>query len=148
MHDIRKDVSKFIATCDSCQRNTATNHAPGGLLQPSEIPKGLWESSSMELITPLPETPRGNTAIVVFVDRMSKLVRLAPVRTKIDAESYAHVFVRESFVKHGMPMSIVSDRDSRFTSEFFMHFCKLLGIKQRMSTWSDWENESHSWGDA
>ena len=131
---IRKDVSKFIATFDSCQRIKAANQAPGGLLQPLETPKVLWESFSMELITLLPETSRGNTAIVVFVDRMSKMVRLAPVRTKIDAESCAHVFVREFFAKHGMPTSIVSDRNPRFTSEFFMHLCRLLGMKQRMST--------------
>ena len=62
------------------------------------------------------------------------MVRLVPVRTSIDAEEYAHVFVREIFAKHGLPASIVSDRDPRFTSEFFQQLCKLLDIKQRMST--------------
>ena len=72
----------------------------------------------MDLITQLPETERGNTAIVVFVDRLSKMVRLVPVKTTIDAKEYAHVFVREIFAKHGLPASIVSDRDPRFTSDF------------------------------
>ena len=89
----------------------------------------------MDLITQLPETKRGNTVIVVFVDRLSKMVRLVPIRrTSIDAEVYAHVFVREIFAKHGLSASIVSDRDPRFTSEFFQQLCRLLDIKQRMST--------------
>lgn len=132
--NMRRDVGEFIATCDNCQRNKAANQLPPGLLQPLHVPKGLWESISMDLITQLPETKRGNTAIVVFVDRLSKMVRLVPVKTSIDAEEYAHVFVREVFAKHGLPASIVSDRDPRFTSEFFQQLCKLLDIKQRMST--------------
>ena len=131
---MRLDVKEYVATCDNCQRNKATNQAKPGLLTPLEIPNGIWESISMDLITRLPETPRGNTAIVVFVDRLSKMVRLVPVKTSIDAEEYAHVFVREVFAKHGLPASIVSDRDPRFTSDFFTQLCNLLGIKQRMST--------------
>jgi len=132
--NMRQNVKEYIATCDQCQRNKATNQAPPGLLTSLDVPKGLWESISMDLITQLPETERGNTAIVVFVDRLSKMVRLVPVKTAIDAKEYAHVFVREIFAKHGLPASIVSDRDPRFTSEFFRQLCDALGNKQRMST--------------
>ena len=62
------------------------------------------------------------------------MVRLAAVQTSIDAKEYAELFVRENFAKHGLPKSIVSDRDPRFTSEFFSQLCELLHIKQRMST--------------
>ena len=103
-----KEVADYIATCDQCQRNKATNQVPPGLLQPLDVPTGLWESISMDRITQLPETERGNTAIVVFVDRLSKMVRLVPVETAIDAKEYAHVFVREISAKHGLPASIVS----------------------------------------
>jgi len=131
---MRRDVREYIASCDKCQRNKANNQVPPGLLTPLEIPTALWESISMDLITQLPETERGKTAIVVFVDRLSKMVRLVPVKTSIDAKEYAHLFVREIFAKHGLPTSIVSDRDPRFTSEFFKQLCEILGIKQRMST--------------
>lgn len=131
---MRDDVKAYISTCDNCQRNKASTQASPGLLTPLEIPNGIWESISMDLITRLPETPRGNTAIVVFVDRLSKMVRLVPVTTSIGAEEYAQVFVREVFAKHGLPASIVSDRDPRFTSDFFTQLCNLLGIKQRLST--------------
>ena len=88
----------------------------------------------MDLINQLPETKRGNTAIVVFVDKSFNMVRLVPVGTSIDAEKYAHESVREIFAKHGLPASIVSDRDPQLTSEFFQELCKLLDIKQKMST--------------
>ena len=62
------------------------------------------------------------------------MVRLVPVSMAIGAEQYATLFVREVFAKHGLPESIVSDRDTRFTSDFFRQLCELLGIKQCMST--------------
>ena len=131
---MKDDVAEFIATCDNCQRNKASNTLPPGLLRLLEIPEGLWESISMDLITHLPQTANGNTAIVVFVDSLSKMVRLVPVKTKISAEAYAVGFVREVFALHGLPKDIVSDRDPRFTSEFFSKLCELLGVKQKLST--------------
>ena len=131
---MRQDIADFVGSCDQCQRNKAANAKPSGLLQPLQVPEGLWDSVSMDLITCLPETEKGNTAIVVFVDRLSKMVRLAAVKTSITAEQYAELFVKEIFAKHGLPASIVSDRDPRFDSEFFRQLCKLLGVKQCMST--------------
>ena len=94
----------------------------------------MWDSVSMDLITHLPETESGNTAIVVFVNRLSKMVRLAAVKTTIDSKQYADLFVKEIFAKHGLPSSIVSDRDPRFTSEFFTQLCKVLDVyEERLS---------------
>ena len=131
---MRADVEEFVSSCDNCQRNKASNQKPNGLLQPLQVPEGLWTNVSMDLITRLPETKHGNTAIVVFVDRLAKMVRLVPFSMAIGAEQYATLFVREVFAKHGLPESIVSDRDTRFTSDFFRQLCELLGIKQCMST--------------
>ena len=127
-------VADYVAKCDLCQKNKAANHKPSGLLQPLQIPHGLWTSVSMDLITQLPETHNGNTAIVVFVDRLSKMAILAPVKTGINAKDYAHVFMDRVGSKFGIPESIVSDRDPRFTSAFFKEMCLRLGIKQNMST--------------
>jgi len=127
---MRQHVKDYITSCDQCQRNKATNQVSPGLLTSLNVPTGLWESISMDLITQLPETENGNTAIVVFVDRLSKMVRLVPVETSIDDREYAHIFVREVFAMHGLPASIVSDRDPRFTSEFFETLCETLGCPQ------------------
>ena len=67
-------VKKFIASCDECQRNKSDNKLPAGLLQPLPIPTKNWQQISMDLITQLLKTKNGYDAIVVFVDRLSKMV--------------------------------------------------------------------------
>ena len=88
----------------------------------------------MDLITQLPLTDRGHTAIIVFVDRLSKMVHFVPAHTDMGSEEFAQVFLREVFAKHGLPKNIVSDRDTRFTSKFFKELCRHLGVRQHMST--------------
>jgi hypothetical protein len=131
---IRKDVGNYVAACASCQQNKAQSRKPGGLLQPLPIPEYPWQSVSMDLITHLPCTARGHTAIVVFVDRLTKMVHFAPSTDTISATGFADLFMSEIFRKHGLPESFVSDRDPRFTSHFFTAICQNLGIKQAMST--------------
>ena len=131
---IRMDVTKYVETCDACQRSKASNQRPAGLLKPLDIPQRRWESVSMDLITQLPLTDRGHTAIIVFVDRLSKMVHFVAAHTDMGSEEFAQVFLREVFAKHGLPKNIVSDRDTRFTSKFFKELCRHLGVKQHMST--------------
>ena len=107
---------------------------PAGLLIPLQIPAGLWESVSMDLITQLPKTKRGYTAIAVFVDRLSKMTHLVPVETSISAEGFAQVFLKEVFRHHGLPKSFVSDRDPRITSAFFKSLCRSLGVSAQRFT--------------
>ena len=75
-----------------------------------------------------------NSAIIVFVDRLTKMVRLVPAATSVGTKDFAHAFIREVYSKHGMPVSIVSDWDPRITSEFFRDFCRHLQIELHMST--------------
>ena len=75
---IREDVLQHIRHCSVCQHNkTNSNQKPGGLLQPLQIPGRPWDSISVDLITQLPPTKSGITKIVVFVDRLSKMVHCA-----------------------------------------------------------------------
>ena len=131
---LHEDVADFVSKCDMCQRNKAANQKPAGLLQSLQIPKGMWSSVSMDLITQLPETNNHNTAIVVFVDRLSKMAILAAVKTSISAKEFAHVFMDKVCSRFGVPDTIVSDRDPRFTSAFFKEVCLGLDIRQNMST--------------
>ena len=87
---------------------------------------------SVDFITQLPETAAGHTAIVVFVDRLSKMVHLAPCWNTLGAQKFAQIFTRDIFSKHGIPRKIVSDRGTQFTSKFFREVAKLLGVKQCM----------------
>jgi hypothetical protein len=131
---MKEDVHAYVRTCESCQRNKATNKAPLGLLRPLPIPASKWEHVSMDLVTQLPKTRRGHTAIVTFVDRLTKMVHFAPVGTDIDAPTLAHVFFSVVFKLHGLPKHIVSDRDPRFMSKFWEALFKLMGTKLAMST--------------
>ena len=128
------DVESYVRHRPSCQRMKSTNQKPAGLLQPLPIPSRRWGSVSMDLITALPETKSGNTAIVAFVERLSKMTHLAACSTNIDAEDFAKLFRHEVFRLHGLPYELISDRDPRFTSHFMTEVCRLLHIKQGMST--------------
>ena len=89
---------------------------------------------TVDFITDLPETKAGHTAIVVFVDWLSKMVHFAPCWNDMGAEEVAQIFAREVFRLHGIPKFQVSDRDKLLTSNFFARVCELLGVDQRMST--------------
>ena len=131
---LHRDVSDYVRTCPDCVRNKPTNKKPAGLLQPLPIPDNVWDSISMDLITSLPTTADGHDAIMVFVDRLSKMAHFAPTTTEVTAEGVARLFTDHVFRYHGLPQSIVSDRDARFTSQFWRAVCRLLRTKQLMST--------------
>jgi hypothetical protein len=102
-----------MRTCDSCQRNKARHQTEAGELRTLPVPEGRWESVSVDLIGPLPETPRGHTAILVFVDRLSKYVHCVPTTHKLTALCLAHLFVTHIFASHGMPRYVISDRGTQ-----------------------------------
>ena len=131
---MRKDINDFVHKCHQCQINKASNQSPGGLLNPVEIPDRPWECISMDLITSLPTTKDGNDAIIVWVDKLTKMVHLTACRTDINAEQYADAMFNTVFKLHGLPKKIVSDRDARFTGKFMSELTKLLGTGQSFST--------------
>jgi hypothetical protein len=128
------NLRRYIASCDTCQRTKSSTQQPAGLLQPLEVPKDRWEQVSMDFIIQLPPTKRGHDAITVIVDRFSKMTHLAPCKTEATAPEIAQIFFDTVFKHHGMPLSIVSDRDAKFTSEFWKSLMKKLGTKLAMST--------------
>lgn len=132
--NMHNDVKSFVASCDSCQRNKSSNRKPPGLLKPLSIPHDTWQSVSLDLITSLPQTTSGATAIVVFVDRLSKMVHLAPCTDEVNAEQLADLFLQNIFKLHGLPRELVSDRDPRFTSKLWKALMDRLGVTQAMSS--------------
>jgi hypothetical protein len=95
---------------------------------------GRWESGSADVIGPLPETPRGHTAILVFVDRLSKYLHCVPTTQKLTALGFAHLLVTHIFANHGMPRYVISDRDAQWNNHFWNHLARALGVKHHMST--------------
>ena len=101
---------------------------------PAAVPQGPWESVSMDFITQLPKTASGYDAILVVVDRLIKMARFVPTTTDVSAKEIAALFLREVFRMFGMPQELITDRDPRFTGKFFAEVCRLLGVKQCLST--------------
>ncbi|KAE9043976.1 hypothetical protein PR002_g3047 [Phytophthora rubi] len=128
-----KWVRKWVRTCETCQRvkPSKSSQAP---LRPLPIATEAWRSVSMDFIFGLPPDAEGRTGVLVFVDRYTKMVHLIPVSDTVTAAETAAHFVDCVFRHHGLPESIVSDRDPRFTSAFWSSLFQLLGTKLSMST--------------
>ena len=128
-----KSVKKFVQSCDRCQR-VKGGQLKAGLLQPLPVPEQPWHDISMDFIMGLPLTCRGHSAILTFVDRLTKYVRLIPTTVTADSQETARLCINNIFAHHGLSKTIVCDRDPRFTSVFFKEVFSALGVDLKMST--------------
>ena len=131
---MKKDVADFVAQCLVCQKAKIEHQRPGGTLQPLDIPKWKWDSISMDFVTHLPRSTKGHDAVWVIVDRLTKCAHFLPINLKWSMDKLAGVYVQEVVRLHGVPESIVSDRDPRFTSRFWQSLQAALGTQLRMSS--------------
>ncbi|KAL5596475.1 uncharacterized protein BROUX77_007159 [Berkeleyomyces rouxiae] len=130
---MRRDVIRYIRNCEVCQRIKSARHSPYGLLKPLTIPQARWTSVSLDFITGLPVS-NSFDMILVVVDRLSKMAHFIPCDSSLDAAGFAKLYLSAVYRLHGLPLDIVSDRGSLFTSAFSKALAKLLGIKQNLST--------------
>ena len=112
---MKNDVAEFMSKCLTCQQVKAEHQAPTGMLQPLTIPVWKWENITMDFLVGLPKTPKGNDAVWVIIDRLTKSAHFLPIRWGITMEQLAEKYISEIVRLYGVPVSIVSDRDPRFT---------------------------------
>lgn len=129
-----QDVYEYCRGCATCQLNKDGRAKPFGEPQPLELPDRRWGSVAMDFITHLPTTKSGYDCITTFVDRFSKRIHLVASNGTDTAIDVANCFFDDIFRLHGIPDSIVSDRDPKFTSKFWSHLMNRCGIQLKMST--------------
>ena len=122
-----------VQECSICQQNKIEHIHPAGLLQPLPIPEQKWESISMDFITGLPKV-QGKDCLYVMVDRLTKFAHFFSISSDYFAAQVVELFFREVFKLHGLPKTIVSDRDSRFTGAFWQELFRVAGSKLATST--------------
>jgi hypothetical protein len=125
---MKKVVPDYIAKCLEFQQVKFEHKHPIGLLQPLKISKWKWETLSMDFITSLSKTIKQHDAIIVVVDKLSNATHFIPIKSTFKAIDVVDVFVKDIFKLHGMPETIISYRDVKFTS----NFCKILFVGLEM----------------
>jgi len=130
---MKKDVTEFVKGCVVCQQIKSPTQLPYGLLQPISPPTAVWEDISLDFVIGLPSF-QTYTVILVVVDRFSKAAHFGMLPTNFSAVKVAELFASMVCKLHGMPKSIISDRDPIFMSNFWKELFRMSGTKLRMSS--------------
>ena len=129
---MKHDIKHHIKTCETCKRIKVDTSRPAGLLQPLPIPDKPWFDITMDFVTGLPKS-HGFEVIFVVVDRLTKFVHFMLLSHPFTVAKVALEFMKGVLKLHGLPRTIVSDRDAAFTSAFWRELFKLQGIELAMS---------------
>ncbi|GJW96548.1 putative reverse transcriptase domain-containing protein [Tanacetum coccineum] len=127
-------IAEYVGKCLTCSRVKAESQKPSGLLIQPEIPTWKWERITMDFVTKLPKTSSGHDTIWVIVDHFTKLAHFIPTKATDSMETLTRLYIKEIVSRHGVPISIISDRDSHFTSRFWQSMQNALGTQLDMST--------------
>ena len=131
---MKAHIATYVSKCLTCAKVKAEHQKPSGLLQQPEIPTWKWEQIAMDFVTGLPRTQAGNDTIWVIVDRLTKSAHFLAIKETDKFSQLAAVYLKEVVSRHGVPTSIISDRDPRFTSELWQSMHKSFGSQLDMST--------------
>ena len=127
------DIEAFCKLCGKCQTNKTNTLKPQGFLHSLPIPDNPWQSVGMDFMGPLPQS-QGNDYLSVIIDQLTSQVHLVPTTMQVTAKEVVWLFLKEVVRLHGVPKSIVSDRDTKFMSMFWHELHRLMGTKLLMST--------------
>ncbi|GJT66589.1 putative reverse transcriptase domain-containing protein [Tanacetum coccineum] len=131
---MKAEIATYVSKCLTCAKVKAEHQKPSGLLQQPEIPEWKWEKITLDFVSGLPRMPSGYDSIWVIVDQLTKSAHFLPMKKTDSIEKLTQLYLKEIVCKHGMPTSIISDRDSLFTSRFWKSLQEAMGTQLDMST--------------
>ncbi|GJX07412.1 reverse transcriptase domain-containing protein [Tanacetum coccineum] len=132
--NMKADIATYVSKCLTCAKVKAEHQRPSGLLVQPDIPEWKWEKITMDFITKLPKTAAGYDSIWVIVDRLTKSAHFLPMKETDSTEKLTRLYMKEIVARHGIPVSIISDRDSHFTSRVWQSLHEALGTQLNLST--------------
>ncbi|GJS72463.1 putative reverse transcriptase domain-containing protein [Tanacetum coccineum] len=132
--NMKADIATYVNKCLTCAKVKAEHQRPSGLLVQPKIPEWKWDNITMDFVTKLPKTSQGYDTIWVIVDRLTKSAIFTPMRETDPLDKLARLYLKEVVTRHGIPVSIICDRDPRFASNFWRSLQNALGINLDMST--------------
>ncbi|GJR67328.1 reverse transcriptase domain-containing protein [Tanacetum coccineum] len=132
--NMKADIATYVSKCLTCAKVKAEHQRPSGLLVQPKIPEWKWDNITMDFVTKLPKTSQGYDTIWVIVDRLTKSAIFTPMRETDPMDKLARIYLKEVVTRHGIPVSIICDRDPRFASNFWRSLQNALGTNLDMST--------------
>ncbi|GKD74146.1 putative reverse transcriptase domain-containing protein [Tanacetum coccineum] len=133
-HNMKAEIATYVSKCLTCAKVKIEYQKPSDLLVQPEIPQWKWENITMDFVTKLPKMTTGQDTIWVIVDRLTKSAHFLPMREDDTLEKLTRLYLKEVVSKHRVSVSIISDRDGKFTSHFWKSLNKALGTRLDMST--------------
>ena len=131
---MKKDMADNVNKCLTCQKVKAEHRHSAGKLQPIELPEWKWDQITRDFVVGLPRMVEGYDAIWIVIDQLTKSAHLIPIKVTFSVERLAEVYVANIIHLHEVPLSIISDRDARFTSQFWRCVQKAMGTRLKFST--------------
>ncbi|GKB28792.1 putative reverse transcriptase domain-containing protein [Tanacetum coccineum] len=132
--NMKADIATYVSKCLTCAKVKAEHQRPSGLLVQPKIPEWKWDNITMDFVTKLPKSSQGYDTIWVIVDRLTKSAIFVPMRETDPMDKLARMYLKEVVTRHGIPVSIICDRDPRFASNFWRSLQNALGTNLDMST--------------
>ncbi|GJS35881.1 putative reverse transcriptase domain-containing protein [Tanacetum coccineum] len=132
--NMKANIATYVSKCLTCAKVKAEHQRPSGLLVQPDIPQWKWDNITMDFVTKLPKSSQGYDTIWVIVDRLTKSAIFVPIRETDPMDKLARMYLKEVVTRHGIPLSIICDRDPRFASNFWRSLQNALGTSLDMST--------------
>nr|GFC53900.1 retrotransposable element Tf2 [Tanacetum cinerariifolium] len=125
--NMKANIATYVSKCLTCAKVKAEHQKSSGFLVQPKIPEWKWDNITMDFVTKLPKLSQGYDTILVIVDRLTKSAIFTPIRETDPTDKLGRIYLKEIVTRHGIPVSIISDRDPRFTSNFWRSLQNALG---------------------